>query len=399
MNFEKKNNIYRTTMIIIVTALITFLLTTALLYTYYFKGNGKIDVLTKYIETSESDVLSARIEIVKKYLDNYYVGELNQEKMIESAVKGYIEGTEDEYTEYLTADEYQDLLTSVNGAYTGIGIYMLQDIYGNTIVLLPIEGSPAEEADIRSGDIISKIDGEDCIHMDIDLVASKIKGEEGSKVQLEIIREDEIIYKEVTRREVEIKYIYSELLENNIGYIQLLSFDEECTTKFKEHLESLQNQGAKSLIIDLRNNSGGMVNEAITMSELFLKDESIIMKSYDKSGNEKIVKSNNKEPIETEVVILLNENSASATEIFAGALKDNNKATLIGKTTFGKGVMQQLFPIRSGGVLKITIEEFKTPNGDSINDVGITPDIEVDESEDINIDSQLEKAIEFLKNN
>ena len=276
---------------------------------------------------------------------------------------------------------------------------MSQDIYGNTIVLLPIEGSPAEEADIRSGDIISKIDGEDCIDMDIDLVASKIKGEEGSKVQLEIIREDEIINKEVTRREVEIKYIYSELLENNIGYIQLLSFDEECTTKFKEHLESLQNQGAKSLIIDLRNNTGGMVDEAITMSELFLQDESIIMKAYDRSGSEKIVKSDNKKPIEMEVIILTNENSASATEIFAGALKDNNRATLVGKTTFGKGVMQQLFPIRSGGVLKITIEEFKTPNGDLINNVGITPNIEVDESADISIDRQLEKAVEILENN
>jgi len=398
MNFEPKNNVYKVVMLIIVTALITFLLTTTLIYNYYLKTDkGNVEILTKYIEKTDGDVLSARIEIVKKYLENYYIGEIDEEKMAETAIKGYIEGIGDIYTEYLTAEEYEELLVSVNGAYTGIGIYMAQDINGNIIVLLPIEGSPAEETDIRSGDIISKIDGEDCFEMDIDVVASKIKGEEGTKVKLEIIREDKTIEKEVTRRKVEIKYIDSKMLENDIGYIQMLSFDEECTVKFKEHLQDLQNQGAESLIIDLRNNSGGMVSEAITMSELFLDYGSIIMKSYDKEGNEKVVKSSNVNPNKMEIVLLINENSASATEIFAAALKENNRVKIVGKTTFGKGIMQQLFPIDSGGVLKITIEEFKTPNGNAINHVGVSPDIEIDESEDEEKDYQLKKAIEVLK--
>ena len=400
MNFEKKNNAYKFTMIIIVTALVTFLLTTTLIYNYYLKTDkGNVEILTKYIEKTDSDVLGAKIEIVKKYLENYYVGELDEDKMAESAIKGYIEGIGDIYTEYLTEEEYEELLVSVNGAYTGIGIYMAQDVNGNIIVLLPIEDSPAEEADIRTGDIISKIDGEDCFGMDIDIVASKIKGEEGTKLTLEIIRDDKTIEKEVTRRKVEIKYIDSEMLENNIGYIQMLSFDEECTAKFKEHLQDLQNQGAKRIIIDLRNNGGGMVSEAITMSELFLDFGSIIMKSYDKEGNEKVVKSSNLNPSDIEVVLLVNENSASATEIFAAALKENKRAKIVGKTTFGKGIMQQLFPINSGGVLKITIEEFKTPNGNAINHVGISPDVEVDELEDEEKDYQLEKAIEVLKGN
>ena len=400
MNFEKKNNAYKFTMIIIVTALVTFLLTTTLIYNYYLKTDkGNVEILTKYIEKTDSDVLGAKIEIVKKYLENYYVGELDEDKMAESAIKGYIEGIGDIYTEYLTEEEYEELLVSVNGAYTGIGIYMAQDVNGNIIVLLPIEDSPAEEADIRTGDIISKIDGEDCFGMDIDIVASKIKGEEGTKLTLEIIRDDKTIEKEVTRRKVEIKYIDSEMLENNIGYIQMLSFDEECTAKFKEHLQDLQNQGAKRIIIDLRNNGGGMVSEAITMSELFLDFGSIIMKSYDKEGNEKVVKSSNVNPSDIEVVLLVNENSASATEIFAAALKENKRAKIVGKTTFGKGIMQQLFPINSGGVLKITIEEFKTPNGNAINHVGISPDVEVDELEDEEKDYQLEKAIEVLKGN
>ena len=206
MNFEKKNNIYKVTMIIIVTALVTFLLTTTLIYNYYLKTDkGNIEILTKYIDKTDSDILGTKIEIVKRYLENYYVGELDEEKMAEAAIKGYIEGIGDIYTEYLTEEEYEELLVSVNGEYTGIGIYMAQDINGNVIVLLPIEDSPAEEADIRTGDIISKIDGEDCFEMDIDIVASKIKGEEGTKVKLEIIRDNETIEKEVTRRKVEIK--------------------------------------------------------------------------------------------------------------------------------------------------------------------------------------------------
>jgi len=401
MNFEKKNNTYKMVMLIIVTALVTFLITTALIHNYYLKtDSGNAEILTKYIISSNANEnLNARIELVKKYLQNYYVGELNEEKMIETAVKGYIEGIGDIYTEYLTASEYEDLLVSVNGDYTGIGIYMSQDIDGNIIVLLPIEDSPAEEADIKTGDIILKINGEDCTGMDIDLVASKIKGEEGTKVKLEIIRDNKTIEKEVERRKVEIKYIYSEILENDIGYIQMLSFEEKCTAKFKEHLKEIQSKGAKSLIIDLRNNGGGMVDEAITMSELFLSANSTIMKSYDKEGNEKVVKSNNLNPYNMDLVLLVNENSASATEIFAGALKDNHRAKIVGKTTFGKGVMQQLFPIYSGGVLKITIEEFKTPNDNEINHKGIVPDIEIDEPEDTTEDYQLEKAIEVLKSN
>lgn len=400
MNFEKKNNTYKVIMLVIVTALITFLLTTALLYNYCFKSSsGKVKVLTKYIESSEGENLEARIEIVKEYLDDYYVGELNEANMMESAIKGYIDGIGDKYTEYLTQSEYEDLLISVNGEYIGIGIYMTQSVDGDVIVLLPIKGSPAEEADIRSGDIITKINGEDCTDMDMDLVASKIKGAEGTTVKLEIIREDEKIEKEVVRREVELEYVYSEMLENNIGYIQMLSFDENSTIKFKEYLQDFQEKGVSSLIVDLRDNGGGMVSEAITMSELFLKYNSIIMKSYDKERNEKVVKSTNINPNNMEIVILVNENSASATEIFTAALKENNRAKVVGKNTYGKGIMQQLFEIDAGGVLKITIEEFKTPNGNEINHVGIAPDIVVEEGEEENKDEQLEKAIEVLKNN
>lgn len=398
MEFENKKSTYKIIMTVIVTILITFLLTAAGFYSYYLKTDkGKINLLTKYVNTDSGDALEAKIEVIKKQLEDYYIGEIDEDKMIESAIKGYVAGIGDIYTQYLTKEEYEDLLVSVNGTYTGIGIYMSQDVNGNIIVLLPIEGSPAEEQDLRTGDIISKIDGEACNGMDLDLVATKIKGEEGTKVRLEIIRDKQTIEKEIIRRKVEIKYIDSKMLENNIGYIQILSFEEECTEKFKETLESLKKQGAKSIILDLRNNGGGMVDEAIKMSELFLKKDSIIMKSYDKDGEEKIIKSTNRNPDEIEFIVLINEESASATEIFTGAIKDNQRAKIVGKTTFGKGIMQQIFKLKTGGILKITIEEFKTPNGNKINHEGIKPDIEIEENEDSEKDIQLEKAIELLK--
>lgn len=398
MEYENKKSTYKIVMTIIVTALITFLLSIAGFYNYYLKTDkGNVELLKQYLKTDTADNLGAKIEIIKNKLEEYYVGELNEDEMVEAAIKGYVDGIGDIYTQYLTKQEYEDLLVSVNGDYIGIGIYMSKDINGNVIVLLPIEGSPAEEQDLRSGDIISKIDDEDCTGMDLDLIASKIKGEEGTKVKLEIIRDNQTIQKEVMRRTVEIKYMSSEMLENNIGYIQILSFDEDCTEKLKERLKSLEAKGAKSIILDLRNNGGGMVDEAISMSELFLEKGSIIMKSYDKDEEENIVKSTNGNPDTIEMVVLVNEESASATEIFTAAMKDNKRAKIIGTTTFGKGVMQQIFKMKTGGALKITIEEFKTPNGDTINNVGIKPDIEVELSENSEEDTQLEKAKQILK--
>jgi len=200
MNFEKKNNIYRIVMTVIVTAIITFIVTSVLLYNYYFKTE---DGLIQTLVTTETSKLDTKVQLIKEYIDKYYLGDINEEEMMESAVKGYVAGLGDEYTEYLTKDEYEELMVNVNGNYVGIGIYMTQDNYGNIIVLLPIEGSPAEEAGLKTGDIITKVNGEDCIGMDLSLVANKVKGEEGTTVDIEIQREEEIINKLTT-----INYLY-----------------------------------------------------------------------------------------------------------------------------------------------------------------------------------------------
>ena len=403
MNFDKKNNIYKIIMVIIVTMLVTFLITSVVFYNYYMKtDNGNIEALTKYISVSDSTtVLEKKIEILKKYLEKDYIGELDEEKMLEAALKGYVAGLGDKYTEYLTNDELEDLMVSVNGNYVGIGIYMTKNDDGDILVLLPIEGSPAEEANLQTGDIIKKVDGKECNGLELTDVSNMVKGEEGTKVNLEILRDNKTFSIDVERRKVEIKYIESKVLDGNIGYIEMLGFEENCTAKFKEELEKLKKQNINSLIIDLRENGGGLVTEAISMSELFVPMGDVILKTYDKNNIETVTKSTNPSAEKMKVVVLVNENSASATEIFAAAIQDNEAGTIIGTTTYGKGIMQEVEPLAIGGALKVTIEEFRTPKGNKIHEVGITPDIEV-ENEKLTTeeaqDKQLQTAINFLKN-
>ena len=397
MNFDKKNNIYRIIMVVVVTALVTFLISSVIFYNYYLKtSNGNIQALSKYINISDSTTtLEKKVEILKRYLESEYMGDLNEEKMIQGALKGYVEGLGDKYTEYLTEDDLEDLMVNVNGNYVGIGIYMSKNTEGDIIVLLPIEGSPAEEIGIEEGDIITKIDGVECKGMELADVANMVKGEEGTKVNLELKREDKTINVEVVRRKVELKYIDSKVLDDKIGYIQMISFEEGCADKIKDEIKKLKEQNIDSIILDLRDNGGGLVTEAVSLSEIFVPMGKTILKSYDKDGKETVTKSTALSTENIKLVILVNEGSASATEIFAATMKDNNLATIVGTKTFGKGVMQEVQPLAIGGALKITIEEFKTPNGEKIHEVGIEPDIEV--KNDGEEDSQLQAAIDYLK--
>lgn len=395
----QKNNIYRITMLILITVIITFMVTSIVMYNYFIKSdNGSIESLVKYVEISDNAKnTTEKLEIVKKYLEENYIGELNTNEMTEMAIKGYVAGLGDSYTEYMTKSEYSELLISVTGDYVGIGIYMYQNLdTGDVVVLTPIEGSPAEEADLQPNDIIVTIDGETAKNMNIEEAAAKIKGEEGTKVELEILRGTETINKTIERRKVELPDSRTEVFDGNIGYIELATFDEDCANKVLGYLNDFKNQGIKSVIIDLRDNTGGIVTEAISLSELFIEEGNVIMRSYNKKEKETVIKSNNNNPIDMEVVLLVNENSASATEIVAGALKDNKVATIVGTTTYGKGVMQEIIPLFEGA-LKVTIQEFKTPNGDKINKQGITPDFMVGEDPETSEDEQLQKALEILR--
>ena len=404
-DFEKRNNVYKQVMTVIITAFITFVVTATGLYNYYVKSGKGISkaISNNDIEISESTAdLNTKIEVLKTYIQDNYLWEIDEEKLENSALKGYVNGLGDEYTEYLTKGEVESLMIGISGNYVGIGIYMAKDKNNDVVVLMPIPDSPAEEEGIKTGDIITKVNGEECNEMDLDVVASKVKGEEGTAVELEFLRDKEVFTKTITRREIVIKDMESKMLDGKIGYIQILSFDTGGAEEFKQKLEELKNQDMKSLIIDVRDNGGGVVDEVIEIADILTKKDSILMITEDRDKKQEVEKGKQDSSVEgLNIVILANENSASASEILVAALKDNEVAKVVGATTYGKGVMQEVVPISSiGGALKVTIKEFKRPNGNQINKTGIEPDIEVEDIEDTEnneVDEQLNKAIEILK--
>ena len=398
MENNKANKVYKVVMLILITAIVTFMITSIGMYNYFVKTNQGRKAVVESIEKNGDDysTLNAKLQIVKDYLNDNYIGDLNLDKMIEGAIKGYVEGVGDDYTEYLSKDEYEELIVNVTGDFVGIGVYIYKDKDGNLIVLAPMENSPSEEAGIEAGDRILAIDGENCNEMDINVASSKIKGEAGSTVELEIQRGTETLKKTVTRRTVEISDSASKILDGNIGYIVLSTFDTDCSKKIEKYMEEFQSKGINSVILDLRNNTGGVVEEAVKISELFIDKGNTVLRSYNKTEKETIIKSSSGKYKDINLVVLVNDYSASASEIVTAALKDNKAATIVGIRTYGKGVMQEIQPLFDGAI-KITIEEFKTPNGDKINKVGIKPDVEIEIDKDSNEDLQLQKAIEILK--
>ena len=392
MNNEKTQKIYKIIMLIILVAFITFTITTIFLYKNNFGD-------TKYVLVSnDNGDLASDLARFRAIIDEYYLGEVDDNKLKESAIKGYIEGLGDEYSEYITKEEYEEYKINIMGNYVGIGIYM--SVYKDTdeiVILSPIEGSPAEEVGILPGDIILKVNGIEYDGEHLDEASAAIKGEEGTKVKIEIKRNEEIINLEVERRKVIVNPVKSEIKNGNIGYIKLTSFDEDTSKIFKEKYEELQKQNINSLIIDLRDNGGGIVQEALTIADYMLEKDAKMLITVNKKENEEIEKSKYDPIITIPVVILVNENSASASEILAGALKDNNRAKIIGTKTYGKGVIQELLTLKDGSAIKLTTEEYYTPNRTKINNVGIEPDELVENDENIEEDLQLKKAIEMVK--
>lgn len=402
MDSAKRQRIYKTIMLVILTALITFLITTVVLYRYV-KDNGE----TKYILVNNQDSsISGDISKYRAIIDQYYLGEIDEQKLRDGAIKGYIKGLGDEYSQYITKDEYADFEANVMGNYVGIGIYMA--VYKNSdeiVIISPMKESPAEKAGLQSGDIITKVDGIAYTGDELDTVSNKIKGEEGTTVSLEIKRGEETFTTDIVRQKVVVNPVTSDVIEGNVGYISMTSFDEDCSIEFKQKYEELVSKGIKSLIIDLRNNGGGLVKEALTIADYIVPEGKDLLITVNKKENETVEKAIKKPIVTVPVVVLVNENSASASEILAGALKDNECATIIGTKTYGKGVIQEILKLTDGSALKLTTEEYYTPSRTKINKIGIEPDIVVELPEGVkasyNIerekDTQLQRAIEELK--
>ena len=399
MKTSKAERIYRVVMLIIITALISSIITAVVV-------NERITSSSSIKNIAEGDGttgIETTLAAIRTILEEEYIGELDDERMLEMAVKGYVAGVGDEYTAYYTPEEMNQEYDTAMGNYVGIGIYMIVNYEEGTITIVEaMENSPALEAGLQENDLITKVDGEEVTVDNVSEISDKIKGEEGTSVKLEIKRGEEEFEVEIERRRIEVSHIESRRLDGNIAYIQVLDFDGGVAKEFKENYEQLKSEGATSLIIDIRSNGGGVVDEAIDMLEMICDNGSTLLIETDKDGKETIIKSEAEPIIDIPIVVLVNGSSASASEIFAGALKDHNKATIIGTQTYGKGVIQTLMRLSDGSGLKTTTEEYCTPNRNKINKVGIEPNIVVELPADIEEltdenDTQLQSAIEELK--
>lgn len=397
---ERNQKIYKIIMLVVLTAVITFIITTISLYKNI--GNSNI----KYI-AADSSVLGQKIAYYKKIIDENYIYDIDEDKMTDSAIKGYFEGLGDQYSEFITKEEMEDYMADATGKYVGIGIYITNNTETNQIVVLaPMKGSPAEEAGMKSGDVILKIDGEEYKGENLTEASNKLKAEEGTKVKLEILRDEKIIEVEVERKTIKVNHIESKVLQNDIGYIEITSFDEGCYKEFVENYNTLKEKNVKSLIIDLRNNGGGIVDEATDIADMFTNKGETLLITTGKDKKEELTKAKKDKEIDMPVVILVNENTASASEILTAAIKENaeDKAKVVGTKTYGKGVIQSIFTLRDGSGVKLTTNEYYTPKHNTINKVGIKPDYEVALPEGKSLydieqkeDTQLQKAIELLK--
>ncbi len=341
-----------------------------------------------------------KLDLLKGMVDRLFLYDADEAAMAEGIYKGFIAGLGDPYTVYYTAEEYKDMMESSDGEYVGIGVQISQSESTNLITVIRVfRGSGAEEAGMQAGDVLYKVDGEDISGEDINNVVAKIRGNEGTMVHIEVYRESENGYVEmdVERRDVSMDTVEWNMLENGMGYLQITEFDGVTYGQFVTALEDLKAQGMKGMILDLRDNPGGRLDQVVEIADDFLT-EGVIVSTKDKNGLGTTYEADEELRFEGPVVILANGNSASASEVLAGALKDYDKATLVGTTTFGKGIVQSIYPFEDGTAIKITISDYYTPSGANIHGTGIEPDITVEKEkrENEEQDNQLDRAKEVL---
>ncbi|MCR5185587.1 MAG: S41 family peptidase [Clostridia bacterium] len=347
------------------------------------------------------NVISENLKNFRKVIDAYYLGDIDEKKMLDQTLKGYVKGLGDEYTEYMTTEEWQEFDEKAFGNFVGIGVVMSIDENENIVIISVVENSPAEEAGIKEGDVLAEADGTNLLGGTAELASSIIKGHEGTKVHLKIIRDNDIIEMDVDRRAIELYQTKTEIYDKDIGYILFQTFDEGSAEEFRGAYEKLKAQGAKRFIVDLRNNTGGVVDEAENIADLFLDKGKPLIITKTKDGKKQTSYTKDDMIIKEPVVVLVNNYSASASEMLAGTLKDYGRAKIVGTKTFGKGVMQSILELDDGSALKITVAEYFTASEATINKVGITPDVEIKyerpPEDNPKKDNQLEKAIEVIK--
>lgn len=361
----------------------------------FLKRNNKLDY--KKIEEKTS--------VLQNIIDRYFLFDEDMTKVEDGIYAGMMNGLGDPYTVYYTKEEYKALNEDTEGKYSGIGAVVSQNPNTKIITIVKIfDNSPANDAGLQVGDIIYKIDGEEVAGTDMDiLVKTKIRGEEGTSFKMTVLRGDDRkeVELDLTRRSIEVETVAGKMLDNNIGYIAVSQFDAVTSEQFKSNIESLQSQGMTKLIVDLRGNPGGLLDQVVDMLDYILP-EGLVLYTEDKYGEREEYYSDGSHELKIPMVVLVNENSASASEVFTATFRDFEWGTVVGKTTFGKGIVQNVLPLGDGTAVKITTQHYYPPSGYDLHKVGIKPDLEVDLNEGAKIgtdsDNQLSAAIDILKN-
>ena len=356
---------------------------------------------TGYGETIDKKT-ARKLEQIKDIIDDSYLkgDEIKESDLENFLLKGYVNGLKDPYSVYYNEEETKELYETTEGEYSGIGAVMSQNLETGVITMVNVyEDSPAEKAGFKNNDILYKVNGKDISTEDISKVVNKIKGEEGTEVTITVLRDGKEYEATATREKLEAHTIEYEMKEDHIGYVRVTEFDMVTYNQFVEAITDLKKQGMKGIIIDLRGNPGGNLSTVCQMLDYILP-EGLIVYTEDKDGKREVMTSDEEHKLEMPMTVLVDGRSASASEIFAGAIQDYQLGTLVGTTTYGKGVVQQLFDLKDGTCLKLTIAEYFTPKGRNIHEKGIKPDVEVEYQYDKNnadADNQLDKAIEVLK--
>ena len=404
MDGQKK--LSRRTLIIIIVAIVlaTNFLTYTLITTFKISFGAKsiIVVDDSYTAQKVNKLLYLYSELNKNYLEP-----LDKDILWESAYEGLFKGAQDDYTIYMNKETYDKYKQDVTGKYAGIGVRIVSGDDKLVTVINVFRCSPAEKSGMQVGDKIIAIDDKDATLMTVDQAASYMRGDAGTEVSVAVLRNNKQVSMKLIRAELNVESVSGSILENNIGYINISEFSSKVSSQFNSILNEQLKKGITSLIIDLRNNPGGDVNETLSIADRILPS-ALIIYTENRMGKKQEYRSTATQSLNIPIVVLINEYSASASEILAAALKDNNAATLIGVTSYGKGIIQSLQGLGDGSGYKITIEQYFSPNGDTIHKVGIEPNMVVKLPENVTYkygkiadgqDTQLTDAIKYLKNN
>lgn len=394
---------------IALTVLITFILTTVLYtaaYTVIPSFGSMLGDMRASLDKSDNSALTTKIREINRFVDDYYIYDYKKDEMADLALMGYVAGLDDIYSEYISKSDYDTMMEELTGDYKGIGVEVFIDTDNLITVLTAFEDAPAAKAGILAGDKIIAVNGKSVNSDNYDEAIDMLKGmgkytETNDEMDVTVKRGDKEFDTKVTRAEVINHTVKTEMLKNNIGYIRISQFDESTGQDFEKLSQKLLTDGAKSLIIDLRNNPGGVLTGVVDVADQILPEGKIIT-IKDKQGEETVYNSDKNE-IDVPMCVLINGSSASAAEVLSGAMRDHKKAVLVGEKSYGKGVVQTIFNLSDGSAFKLTTAEYFTPNGESIHKKGITPDhiveleinknlFAIDKSED----TQLQKAIELL---